>query len=463
MNTVFFNFSKARFLSPLPTKLHNITLKRMLLVRQHIERDGSGSVTLRPQEDEDMWHAYNLIQEGDELRGSAVRRVQQESATGSTASHRVHLKLTIVVSKVIYSALAIAADPSNPTASSSNAAAPEELTLAGSTAATSGHATSGTATLHVSGKVSSENPHVKKGAFHTLDLEVGRDFTIIKQAGEWDSVARERIREVTEVARGADVGAIVCGEGVASICVITNHTTIIRQRIEVQVPRKRKGGGTALGADKANGRFLDQVYAAVVRHFDFDTLKVLIIASPGFTKEAVQQHLLSEAVKLGNKAILSAKSKILLLHSPSHHVHSLAQILSSPEVAAQLKDTKFAREGVMLDKFNKMLDSDPLRAWYGEAHVVKAVERAAVSKLLISDEIFRSPSVARRKKFVKLVEDVKAYGGEVLIFSSMHESGQQLNGLTGIAALLSYPLDVEDALEQEAVTAANEEKLESDN
>lgn len=39
----------------------------------------------------------------------------------------------------------------------------------------------------------------------------------------------------------------------------------------------------------------------------------------------------------------------------------------------------------------------------------------------------------------------------------------ELNGLTGIAALLSYPLDVEDALEQEAVTAANEEKLESDN
>jgi len=25
------------------------------------------------QEDEDMWHAYNLIQQGDEIRGSAVR------------------------------------------------------------------------------------------------------------------------------------------------------------------------------------------------------------------------------------------------------------------------------------------------------------------------------------------------------------------------------------------------------
>lgn len=69
----------------------------MLLVNQHIEKDGSGHVTLRrmfdllpslqsldlinfacsplatAQEDEDMWHAYNLIQQGDEIRGSAVR------------------------------------------------------------------------------------------------------------------------------------------------------------------------------------------------------------------------------------------------------------------------------------------------------------------------------------------------------------------------------------------------------
>ena len=45
----------------------------MLLIKQYIDKDLSGSVTLRPQEDEDMWHAYNLIQEGDELRGTAVR------------------------------------------------------------------------------------------------------------------------------------------------------------------------------------------------------------------------------------------------------------------------------------------------------------------------------------------------------------------------------------------------------
>lgn len=33
-----------------------------------------------------------------------------------------------------------------------------------------------------------------------------------------------------------------------------------------------------------------------MRHFDFAALKVIIIASPGFTKEAVHQYFLDEAV-----------------------------------------------------------------------------------------------------------------------------------------------------------------------
>lgn len=122
--------------------------------------------------------------------------------------------LTIEVTKVVYSALAVTADPNPASASSSAQPAPEELTTGPTNAGA--HATSGTATLHVSGTVAEENDHVKKGAFHTLDLEVDRDFTVIKHAGEWDSVARDRVRDMTEVGRGADVGAIVCGEGAFS-------------------------------------------------------------------------------------------------------------------------------------------------------------------------------------------------------------------------------------------------------
>ena len=107
-----------------------------------------------------------------------------------------------------------------------------------------------------------------------------------------------------------------------------------------------------------------------------------------------------------------------------------------------------------------MLASDELRAWYGPEHVALAVDRGAVGTLLISDDLFRycsknplatlranflcrSSDPSTRNRYVEMVEAVRSRGGESLIFSSMHESGQQLNLLTGIAAILTYPLDVE--------------------
>ena len=81
----------------------------------------------------------------------------------------------------------------------------------------------------------------------------------------------------------------------------------------------------------------------------------------------------------------------------------------------------------------------------------------------------RSSDPVTRKKFIHVTEAVKQKGGEVLIFSSMHESGQrtdyylyrvpdsqmmvsELNQLTGIAAILTFPLDIAvvEAEEREA-------------
>jgi protein pelota len=46
---------------------------------------------------EDMWHAYNLIAMDDELRSTTIRRVTNETATGSTTTSRVHTILKIRV------------------------------------------------------------------------------------------------------------------------------------------------------------------------------------------------------------------------------------------------------------------------------------------------------------------------------------------------------------------------------
>lgn len=47
-----------------------------------------------------MWHAYNLITEGDSVRSTTIRKVQTESSTGSSSSNRVRTTLTISVESI---------------------------------------------------------------------------------------------------------------------------------------------------------------------------------------------------------------------------------------------------------------------------------------------------------------------------------------------------------------------------
>lgn len=112
-----------------------------------------------------------------------------------------------------------------------------------------------------------------------------RDFRLTKLAGGWDSVALERIEESTKEGRGAELGAVVCGEGTAALCLLSEHMTTVRQRIETSVPRKRKGGTS--GHDKAVENFFQSVYQGIQRLIPYQTLKAIIIASPGFTKDSV--------------------------------------------------------------------------------------------------------------------------------------------------------------------------------
>jgi len=204
-------------------------------------------------------------------------------------------------------------------------------------------------------------------------------------------------------------------------------------------------------------RFYSTVYTSLLRHLPFNNLKVVVLASPGFTRDSLYDYIFAEATRTGNKSLLTAKNKFVRVHVSSPHVHSLVEALKSPEITAQLKETKFAREGVVLDRFFKMLGSDELRAWYGPEHVALAVDRGAVGTLLISDRLFRASDPRERNRYVAMVEAVRTKGGEVCIFSSMHESGEQLNQLSGIAATLTFPLDVEAALEEEKAEREAEE------
>ncbi|KAJ1995758.1 Translation factor pelota [Coemansia spiralis] len=378
----------------------------MKLLHQRIEKDQSGSVRLIPEQPEDMWHIYNLIQKSDQLEASTVRGVKSETSTGSVSTDRVRLRLTIVIEDVFFDVQAGA--------------------------------------LRINGRNIAENKFVGIGQYHTLDLEMNQPFTLRKS--EWDLISLQRIKDACDITRQADVAAVTMHEGLAVICLLTQYMTVVRQRIEVPVPRKRRGSTT--NYESGIERFYDQIYRGIKQHIDFSIIKVVILGSPGFVRDQFFDYMMAQAVKADDKTILENKSKFLRVHTSSGHKGALEEVMRDPQIKTQLADTKSAQEAKAIDSFYQMLNKDPDRAFYGYDDVRKAADNGAIGTLMVTDELFRAADIPTRKKYIRLVEDSKATNADILVFSSLHVSGEQLNQLTGVAAILNFPLiidsDVED-------------------
>lgn len=136
-------------------------------------------------------------------------RVTTESSTGSRTSNRVYTRFTIAVKGIDF-------DP-------------------------------GASELHLSGQIVKENSFAKLGQHQTLHLKVSDDFTLEK-ADDWDDISLDVLRELKDPKKRADkstvVIAVVMQEGLANICAITEHRTILKQRVTTPIPRKRQGGAS---------------------------------------------------------------------------------------------------------------------------------------------------------------------------------------------------------------------------
>ncbi|KAL8610690.1 hypothetical protein ACOMHN_047259 [Nucella lapillus] len=188
---------------------------------------------------------------------------------------------------------------------------------------------------------------------------------------------------------------------------------------------------------------------AVLKHVNFDVVKCIVIASPGFVKDQFAQYMFEEAMKQDHKVLTENRSKFVMVHSSSGFKHSLKEALIDPTVVACMADTKATAEVRALDSFYQMLQNDPDRAFYGVKHCEKAASLQAVDTLLISDELFRSHDIQQRKRYVRLVDSVKDGSGDVSIFSSLHISGEQLGQLSGVAAILRFPVQDDEESDKE--------------
>ena len=324
-----------------------------------------------------------------------------------------------------------------------------------------------TCILRVSGNVVTENDVAPLGSQHSLEIEVNRPFSIIKPEPDgWDSVASETLREALSDDKNGALAAVVMQEGLANICLITQFRTVHKTKIEHVIPKKRDA---ASHQDAGMRKFFEKTLASLLRAADFKQSRPLLLASPGFVAADFQKYIATQGRDKGDKILTGVAKMATVVHAASGHVHSLNEVLKSPEVLAKMKDVRYAKEIQLLDAFFDKLKMDDGRAWYGTKAVSKAIEEGAVGAgggvLLINNSLFRSEDLAIRKRYVALVDKVKDAGGDARVLSSDHESGRRLHMLGDIAAILTYPmleLDEDEEEEEEPAAPAPQRHHEDD-
>jgi protein pelota len=376
--------------------------------RRHLHEGREGWIRVTPEDSDDIWALYNIISAGDEVESVTMRKVLQENNAGDVVdSHKVKVVLAVIAEKI-------------------------DVDIKG-------------ASMRVNGKNVKENKFVKLGSYHTLDLEPGRDVKISKSC--WDAVSLEFLGSSAS-SNKAEVGAVQFCDGLGFVCQLNPASGVrILQRVQVAMPKKKLGSTSTL--EKAQEKFYTGLVEAALQHLNFASLRAVIIAAPGAMKDDFHKYLIDHLQKAEMKGVLEHKNKLMRIALPGSALatnlnpHNLLEILKEPRLADLLTDTKAASEIRLMESFQKCLANDPDRCTYGQSHIKKAVEECAVKHLLLSDSLFRSHDVSERKMYGRMMATVKENGGEVMIFSAGSKPTEELDKLTGIAALLNFPIDLE--------------------
>lgn len=291
------------------------------------------------------------------------------------------------------------------------------------------------------------NVDVPAGKFLSFTVNYSYPFTIIKQ--NFDSYMEKKLQDAANPETRSDTAAVVLQEGIAHVCLLTASSTILKQKIEYSMPKKKRATDL-MKFDEKTEKFYKAIYESIKKYYDFSKIRLVLLCSPGFYAKTLLDKINQYAEEERNKNIMDNKSLFLVAHCSTGYLQGINEVLKNPLYSSKLSDTKYAKDAVIMDEFMDHLNKDDFKAWYGEAEVEKAAEMGAIRYLLITDTMLHNDDIAKRKKFLELLERVEQSGGKGVVFSTLHSLGEELDRMTGVACILNYPLpDLDEDLEED--------------
>ena len=339
-----------------------------------------GVVKVKIEQTDDLWYLSSLIEQGDHVKASTVRKIKLgESTDRKVKIIKKTVFLRIEVKKVEFQA--------------------------------------GSNVLRLSGIILDGPEDITRGSHHTITLEEQSEATIQKQ---WMQFQLQKLKEACETKK-PDVLIVVHDREEACFALLQRFGYKLLSKISGNVTKKAE-------VSQQTTNFYKEIIKTLT---DYDTRykpNHIVVASPSFWKEDLLKNLEDDQLR----------KKMVLATCSTADETAINEVLKRQEIKQVMKEEKIAQEIKLVEDLLSEIAKENL-ATYGWKHVEERVHAGAVEKLMVSDEFLQKAKDAGKyddiNKIMKLVDTMK---GSIHIIGSDHEGGKKLDGLGGIAAIVRY-------------------------
>ncbi len=337
-----------------------------------------GEIKIVPENLDDIWHLYNIIDKGDLVKAITYRTDEQkEDKIRSKKVEKKRMKLGIRVADVKF------------------------------------HEFSDRLRIH--GTIE-EGPQ-DLGSFHTLNIDADKmeALTIIKQ--EWRDYQLQRIDEAVKLRNQEIITFVSLDEDDATIAVLRQSGV----QFITEISSKRSG--KMFESKDTNPDFFGEILSVVKTNKKKDS--TLVIVGPGFTKD----HFL----KFGKEKDSQLFEKCIVHGTGQPGMNGINEAIKTGIIEQITKENRVVYETNLIEKLFTEIKKDGLST-YGKDEVKNALQNGAVDRLLITDTMIRKDL---GEELLKLAKENKS---EFTIINTMHEAGKKMEGIGGVGALLRFKI-----------------------
>jgi len=348
-----------------------------------------GYAKVIPETPDDFWHLYNIIHKSDQVYARTTREVKTDEKYGRPKrGQRIPVFLGIHVEEVYWDKLL--------------------------------------GRLRVHGIIREAPEDFPTGVHHTLNITLNTPMTIAKK--NWSEHEIERLHRASKTSEKPIIIISIDDEGYA---IATTAQYGIKVKVEERI--KLPGKLEIEKRDAATGVYFRGALSSL-REIWRGTHSPIAVIGVGFIKNDFAKFIENEAIDM-------AESVVDVKGINNGGVAGIYEALRAGILLKAVKKLRISEEATVIEEILKRLGKGESNVTYGLDEVENAARLGAVEKLVVVDSILRGSDDQKRLVIEEIMQTVdKKGGGTTMIISAEHEAGSKLLALSGIAALLRFPI-----------------------